>query len=128
MKSSASSKFGGTEKSEQASSQSKDGVERRRIQMELVQNVFLIWLDETIDENNADCLDIISHFRRVINAVNTFIDSDQCIEFLEHIDNEKACMVISGSLAQHIVPRVHKMSQVDSIFIFCSSKRRLAQN
>jgi hypothetical protein len=30
-------------------------------------------------------------------------------------------MIISGSLGQHIVPRVHDMSQVDSIFIFCDN-------
>jgi tetratricopeptide (TPR) repeat protein len=32
-------------------------------------------------------------------------------------------MIISGSLGQHIVPRVHNMSQVDSIFIFCGNKQ-----
>ena len=30
--------------------------------------------------------------------------------------------MISGSLGQHIVPTVHDMSQVDSIFIFCDNK------
>jgi tetratricopeptide (TPR) repeat protein len=39
------------------------------------------------------------------------------------MDNEKACMIISGALGQHIVPRVHTMSQVDSIFIFCGNKK-----
>jgi tetratricopeptide (TPR) repeat protein len=43
------------------------------------------------------------------------------------MDNEKACMIISGSLGQHIVPRVHDMSQVDSIFIFCGNKKRHEQ-
>jgi hypothetical protein len=32
-------------------------------------------------------------------------------------------MIISGSLEQHIVPRVHNMSQVDSIFNFCGNKK-----
>src|ERR1700721_265239 len=32
-------------------------------------------------------------------------------------------MIISGSLGQHIVPRVHNMSQVDSFFIFCDNKK-----
>jgi Tfp pilus assembly protein PilF len=32
-------------------------------------------------------------------------------------------MIISGSFGQQIVPHVHKMSQVDSIFIFCSNKK-----
>ena len=33
-------------------------------------------------------------------------------------------MIISGALGQHIVPRVHNLTQVDSIFIFCSNKKR----
>jgi tetratricopeptide (TPR) repeat protein len=36
-------------------------------------------------------------------------------------------MIISGSLGQHIVPRVHNMSQVDSIFIFCGNKKHHEQ-
>ena len=49
---------------------------------------------------------------------------DQCVEFLETIDsnNNKACMIITGSLGQHVVPHVHNMSQVDSIFIFCEQQ------
>ncbi|CAF4167778.1 unnamed protein product [Adineta steineri] len=31
-------------------------------------------------------------------------------------------MIVSGSLGKHIVPRVHDISQVDSIFIFCHNK------
>ena len=31
-------------------------------------------------------------------------------------------MIVSGSLGQHTVPRVHNISQVDSIFIFCNDK------
>jgi hypothetical protein len=36
-------------------------------------------------------------------------------------------MIISGSLGQHIVPRVHNMSQVDSIFIFCGNEKHHEQ-
>jgi hypothetical protein len=44
------------------------------------------------------------------------------LAFLIEKKDEKACMLISGSLGQHIVPQVHDMSQVDSIFIFCDNK------
>jgi hypothetical protein len=68
-------------------------------------------LDPNIDEqNNAD----------------TFTDGDQCVEFIDN-NNNKACMIISDSIGQHIVPRVYKMSEMDSIFIFCSNKTRHEQ-
>ena len=110
---------------------------RRRANNNMVQNVLLIWLDTNIDEeNSADCRNRVTQLQCVVNNINTFTDGDECIEFIDTIkDNSKACMIISGSLGQHIVPRVHNMSQVDSIFIFCGNTKcheqwsqRLAQN
>jgi hypothetical protein len=97
---------------------------RRRPNIRMVQNVILIWLDNSIEEDNTDCQNILTQFRRTVNDVNTFADGDQCIQFINNITNNKACMIISGYLGQHIVPRVHNMSQVDSIFIFCGNKKR----
>ena len=65
----------------------------------------------------------MTQLRRAVNSINTYTDGKQCVEFLEKMVEEKACMVISGSLGEHVVPRVHNMSQVDSIFIFCSNKK-----
>jgi tetratricopeptide (TPR) repeat protein len=114
-------------KAEQASASSKDAVRRRRINGQMVQNVLLIWLDNSIDENSADCCNTLTQLRRIVNTINTYTDGDQCIEFLQSLDNAKACMIISGSLGQHMVPRVHDMSQMDSIFILCRNKKRHEQ-
>ena len=120
----ATDKTGGAGKAEQASAIPKDANPRRRINVKMVQNVLLIWLDSNIDDNNADCLNTVSKLQRVVNSINTFTDGDQCIEFINSMNDEKACMVISGALGQHIVPRVHNLSQVDSTFIFCGNKKR----
>ncbi|CAF3593551.1 unnamed protein product [Rotaria socialis] len=95
----------------------------RRANIKMVQNMLLIWLDANINDNNADSQNTITQLRQVINTIEAFDDGENCIQFLEEIRDEKACMIISGSLGRHIVPRVHDMSQVDSIFIFCSNKR-----
>jgi tetratricopeptide (TPR) repeat protein len=108
----------------QAMDGTKDAGARRRTNIRMVQNVMLIWLDGSIDKDNTDCQSTITQLRRTVNDVNTFNDGDQCIQFINTITNNKACMIISGSLGQHIVPRVHNMSQVDSIFIFCGNKKR----
>jgi tetratricopeptide (TPR) repeat protein len=65
--------------------------------------------------------------RRVVNDINTFDDGDQCIQFINTINDNKVCMIISGSLGESIVSRVHNMSQVDSIFIFCGNKKHHEQ-
>ncbi|CAF0950346.1 unnamed protein product [Adineta steineri] len=93
----------------------------RRMDMQRMQNVLLIWLDNNINENNTDCTNTIKQLKRVVNNINTFTDSNQCAEFIETITNNKICMIVSGSLGKHIVPHVHDMSQVDTIFIFCNN-------
>ncbi|CAF1186182.1 unnamed protein product [Adineta steineri] len=95
---------------------------RRRINIQQMQNVLLIWLDKNINENNGDCQNTISKLRCAANDISTFTDADQCFEFIETIVDKKVCIIISGSLGQHTVPRVHNMSQVDSIFIFSGYK------
>ncbi|CAF4301144.1 unnamed protein product, partial [Adineta steineri] len=101
---------------------SKDAVANRRINMQRMQNVVLIWLDNNINENNDDCNNTIKQLKCMVNNINTFTDGKQCFEFIQTITNNKICMIVSGSLGQHIVPRVHDISQIDSIFIFCHNK------
>jgi hypothetical protein len=120
-------KSGDTETSEQSSTVSKGATEYQRVNIKMVQNVLLIWLDSNIHDDNDDCRNTVNQLRRVVNNINTFTDGDQCIQFIKSINNEKACMIISGALGEHIVPRVHHMSQVDSIFIFCGNKKRHEQ-
>ena len=117
----ATGKSGGPKKAEQTSVVSKDA--RRRADIKMVQNILLIWLDNNIDDNKEDCRNTMTQLRRVVNHATTFTDGEECIQFIEDINDNKVCMIISGSLGQHIVPRVHNMSQVDSIFIFCGNKK-----
>jgi tetratricopeptide (TPR) repeat protein len=121
-KSSSAGKFDDAAKAEPASAYSKGSVSRRQINMQMMQNVLLIWLDNNID-NNADYHNTITQLRCAVNTINTFTDSEKCIQFLENLHNDKACMIISGSLGEYVVPRVHNMLQVDSIFIFCDNKK-----
>ncbi|CAF1174345.1 unnamed protein product [Adineta steineri] len=109
-------------KTKHVSTFSKDEVSNRRINMQRMQNVLLIWLDNNIKDNNSDYNNAIKQLKCVVNNVNTFTDREECFEFILTINNNKVCIIISGSLGQHIVPHVHDMSQVDTIFIFCSNQ------
>ena len=98
-------------------------IPRPQLNARLVQNVLLIWLDQNIDENNADCCNTIKQLRRVVNSVNTFTDRDQCVDFLTDIDKENVCIIISGTLCQDIVPFIHDIAQLHSILIFCGNNK-----
>lgn len=98
------------------------------VNSEIVQDGLVIWLDGSIgEERDEDCRNTISELQRVVKTIKTFTDSDQCIEFIETVKNEKAYMITSGSLGQRIVPRIHDMSQIDSIFIFCGDEKKHEQ-
>ncbi|CAM6005317.1 unnamed protein product, partial [Sphagnum balticum] len=92
-----------------------------------VQNVLLIWLDNESNNNSADCQNTISQLRQAVNDINRFNDGEECMQFIDNITDTKACMIVSGSLGQDIVPRIHNMPQVDSIFIFCRDQKHHEQ-
>ncbi|CAF1021309.1 unnamed protein product [Adineta steineri] len=99
-----------------------DDIKRPEPASRLSKNVLLIWLDNNIKDNNADYSNTIKHLKRIINNVNTFTNGRQCVEFIQTITNTNVCMIISGSFEKYIVPYVHVMSQVDTIFIFCDNQ------
>jgi tetratricopeptide (TPR) repeat protein len=112
----------GKNNGEGASGCGRDVVRRRSKNIQMVQNVLLIWLDNNMVHNSVDYQKTITELRCVVNTIKTYMDSAQCIQFIERMGDEKACILISGSLGQHVVPCIHNMSQVHSIFIFCSDR------
>jgi tetratricopeptide (TPR) repeat protein len=89
----------------------------------MVQNFHLVWLDGSIDEiNNDDCRNSITQLRQVVNTVNTFIDVDECIDFITDIKEEKTLIILSGVFSQIMIPIVQEISQVSSIYIFCKNQ------
>ncbi len=91
----------------------------------MVQNFRLVWLDENLDEiNNDDCRNCVIELRQVIDAVNTFVDVDECIDFITDTKEGNIFMMVSGALSQIIVPIVQDILQVSSIYIFCGNKAR----
>ena len=90
----------------------------------IVQNFLLVWVDASVDESTSDCQNTLAQLRGVVNDVNIFIQPDQCIQFLNDVQNEKAFIIVSGSLGQHLVPQIHGLPQLDAIYIFCGNKSR----
>lgn len=88
----------------------------------IVQNFLLVWLDPSLDETKDHIHDALNQFRFIVNTVNIFTDSDQCIDFITEIKDTKIFMILSQSLSEYIIPIIHSMSQLYSIFILCNDK------
>ncbi|CAF4964940.1 unnamed protein product [Rotaria sp. Silwood1] len=81
----------------------------------------LIWLDaNTSVEDNRDTE---QKLRSIINRLKKFQDVEQCQKYLEESSEHKRFVVIvSGRLGREIVPSIHKLRQVISIYIYCWDK------
>ncbi|CAF1647067.1 unnamed protein product, partial [Didymodactylos carnosus] len=70
-------------------------------------------------DKNDDCIQIRARLRLLINYLKTFDEpNDECLCCIKQIVNEKIFLIISGRYSQHVVPIVHDLPQVLSIYIY----------
>jgi hypothetical protein len=82
----------------------------------------LIWLDhKTQSEENRDTR---QRLRGVINRVKKFHDVSKCQRYIEQMSSEdRLIMIVNGRLGQTIVPNIHQLRQVISIYVYCMDKQ-----
>jgi tetratricopeptide (TPR) repeat protein len=90
-------------------------------------NFLLIWVDADIDLSKEDYQNTLTQLRSVVDDVNIFLQPDQCIQFLNSMASRKTFVIISGPLAQQLLPNIHSMPQLDAIYILCENKFQLEQ-
>ncbi|CAF1171764.1 unnamed protein product [Rotaria sordida] len=101
---------------------------RFRSHSRVIQNFVLVWLDPNINGKlNDEHREIVSQVRSIISNMKIFSDVDQCVDFLRKIKNEKAFMIVSGVLGQQVIHRIHNISKLDSIYVFCGLKLKHEQ-
>ncbi len=80
----------------------------------------LIWLDA----NGAESRDTEQKLRSVINYLKKFQDVKQCQQYIEERSkNDRLVIIVSGRLGREIVPSIHKLRQVVSIYVYCMNKK-----
>lgn len=82
----------------------------------------LIWLDPGV--NAKDIRDTEQKLRSIINHFKKFQDVEQCQRHIEEQSQKnRIVMIVSGQLGRIIVPSVHKLRQVISIYVYCMDKK-----
>ncbi len=82
-----------------------------------------IWLDATINnikenENNEQQL------RNVINHLQKFEDEKSCQQYIEQrSEEERLILVLNDLLGRTLVPHIHQLRQVCSIYVYCKDKQ-----
>ena len=86
----------------------------------------LIWLDASV--HSQENIDAQEKFRSSINHLKTFEQSDQCEQYIRSFSSlDRIVFIVSGRLGQQLVPRIHQLRQISSIYVYCMDKQRHQQ-
>ncbi|CAF5094588.1 unnamed protein product, partial [Rotaria sp. Silwood1] len=78
----------------------------------------LLWLDGSV--NKSDNLHAQEELRTTIHQLKTFEKPDKCLEYIYNVPKEdRIVLIVSGQLGRSIVPNIHSIEQLLSIYIYC---------
>ncbi|CAF1464109.1 unnamed protein product [Adineta steineri] len=81
----------------------------------------LLWLDAS--STTKEGRDTEPKLRSIINHLKKFHDTAQCQKYIhERSTKERVVMIVSGRLGREIVPSIHHLRQVISIYVYCMDK------
>jgi len=79
----------------------------------------LIWLDSNPNESQTT----EQKLRNIINQFKKFQDIQSCRDFIETTcEQDRLILIVSGKLGRELVPNIHQLRQIISIYIFCKNK------
>ncbi|CAF4926995.1 unnamed protein product [Rotaria sp. Silwood1] len=90
----------------------------------MIENYVLFWLDTNINLQDDHYNNTIKHLQSIASNIHVFNDADQCINFFDKIKNQKLLLIVSGSVGQEILPRIHNVPKLTAVFIFCQNQSK----
>jgi hypothetical protein len=82
----------------------------------------LLWLDSTVDEpvnQNTQ-----RKLRTLINYFKKFQNVNECQHYIEQrSENDRLVIIVSGRFGREVVPNIHQLRQISSIYVFCMDKQ-----
>ena len=83
----------------------------------------LLWLDAQVDttEENRQAQ---KQLRNIINHLKTFNEENDCQQYISTITpQDRVVFIVSGRLGRTIVPKVHHLQQITSIYVYCMNQQ-----
>lgn len=89
-----------------------------RYEEQLQRTFVLVWLNYKMDLSHDALRNYVTQLRFIISDVRTFNDFAQCTNFINGITGANVLMVVPANNCEDIIPAVHEMLQIDSIYVF----------
>ncbi|CAF3409601.1 unnamed protein product [Rotaria socialis] len=87
----------------------------------------ILWLDALINNNENKAAQ--KQLRTVINHVKTFEDPVDFLHGVRHsTQTDRLVVIVSGRFSHHVIPKIHPLIQVISIYIYCMNKSHYEQH
>jgi response regulator RpfG family c-di-GMP phosphodiesterase len=81
----------------------------------------IIWLDSNDDIDEIQNTE--QKLRAIINHFKRFQDAKECQQYIEQKPkHDRLVLIVSRQLGQEIVPFIHNLRQVSSIYVYCQDK------
>ncbi|CAF0744358.1 unnamed protein product [Rotaria sp. Silwood1] len=82
----------------------------------------LVWLDPAADDTVEDEKGR-QFLRTSINHLRKFKDAEKCEQYIQNVSkSDRIVFVVTGRLGQELMPRIHQLRQISSIYIYCMDK------
>ena len=82
----------------------------------------VFWLDAAI--NDTKFVNAQHQIRKSIHYLKTFIKVDDCEKYIKSMNtDDRIVLVVGSSFGRILVPRIHQLRQVWSIYIFSGNKK-----
>lgn len=85
--------------------------------MKDLENIMLIWLNKTVDENNDDYRKTRDDLQQINDLLKIFTDSKECMDYLRTIDKTKILLIISETFGQDLLPQIEALQTVICVFV-----------
>lgn len=89
---------------------------------QLIKQSILIWVDNNVESNDSDTKKTIDKLNELVCKIVLIKTPATCIEMLKEVEPTKCYLITSGVLGKELMPRIHSLSHLEAIFIFCANK------
>ena len=82
----------------------------------------VIWLDSNVNKT-IENLELQHRLCMLVQLLSIFENVSECEQHIRQIpSSDRIILIVSDSLGKELIPRIHEVQQLTSIYVFCAHK------